>query len=126
MRCFGRMVSLPLFLLILIVTPVAFWAFNLQRVVLSPQTYKTAMQTQNLYNDLLPALVDSLAASDETDPQLRAGLRSLLDNMTVDDWTAVSKLLPPTWLRGQLEGNIDRLFDWIGGTRTAPGARCTC
>jgi hypothetical protein len=124
MRCFGRMVSFPLFLLILVVTPVAFWAFSLQRVVLSPQTYKTAMQAQNLYNDLLPALVENLAASSETDPQLKAGLKSLLSNMTVEDWTAVSRsLLPPTWLQTQLEGTIDRLFDWIGGTSVAPGIR---
>ena len=63
MRFLGRAFGLLLILLILFVTPVAFWALNLDRVTMNPQTYKTALKSQHFYDNLLPALVDGAASN---------------------------------------------------------------
>lgn len=118
----GRLLGLLLIALILVMTPGAFWVFNLERLALNPQTYRTALQTQNVYNDLLPALVDGAASDSNLDPNRREALRGLLNNMSVEDWdTLVDKLLPPAWLQQQVEGNIERFFAWLDGGRATPG-----
>src|SRR6266849_2723676 len=116
MRFLGRTFGI---LLILFVTPVAFWAFNLDRVTMTPQTYKTALKSQHFYDNLLPALVDGAASNTSSDKTIRAASQALIDNMSPDDWTLLSeKLLPATWLQQELTGNIDRFFDWLNGSGT--------
>jgi hypothetical protein len=118
----GRLLGMLLIVLILLMTPCAFWVFNLERVALDPQTYRTALQTQNVYNDLLPALVDGAASDSNLDSDHREALRALLNNMSVEDWaTLADKLLPPSWLQQQVEGNIERFFTWLDGARATPG-----
>ncbi|MEP7287613.1 MAG: hypothetical protein ABI947_17810 [Chloroflexota bacterium] len=121
MRFVGRLFGLMLIFVILVVTPCAFWAFNIDRVAMNPQTYKTAMNTQNFYGSLVPALVDGAASDSQTDPQIRAAARSLVENISLDEWATLSdRLLPPSWLQDQVNGNIDRLFAWINGERSLP------
>jgi hypothetical protein len=123
MRWLGRACALILIVFILIVTPIALWIYNVQRVALDPQTYKRALRSQNAYQDLLPALIEAPAAKDsKLDPAHRAALQALVDNMPPDDWTALSdKLLPASWLQDQIEGNINRIFSWIDAARPTPG-----
>src|SRR5258708_5549482 len=124
MSCLGRLFGLVLILLILIITPLAFWAFNVDRVALNPQTYKTALRSQNFYNTLLPALVDATAANDEGDPQIRSAAAALVKNMSPDDWALLSdKLLPSDWLQTQIVANIDQFFAWINGSHSFPDVR---
>lgn len=121
MRFFGRAFGILLILMILFVTPVAFWAFNLDRVTMNPQTYKTALKSQHFYDNLLPALVDGAASNNSADNTIRAASQALIANMSPDDWTLLSeKLLPATWLQQELTGNIDRFFDWLNGSGTTP------
>src|SRR5258708_22307073 len=136
MRLLGRAIGILLILLILFVTPVAFWAFNLDRVTMNPQTYKTALKSQHFYDNLLPALVDGAASNTSSDKTIRAASQALIDNMSPQDLTLLSaKLLPATWLQQELTGNIDRFFDWLNGSGTTPDisfnlttlkARLTC
>src|SRR5689334_18358227 len=109
MRWLGRALALILTVLILIVTPLAFWIFNVQRVAFDPQTYKNTLRSQHVYQDLLPALIDAMAAHDPSlDPANRAALQALVNGMSLEEWDALSeKLLPPSWLQGQIEGNIN-------------------
>src|SRR5260370_17492343 len=100
MRFLGRAFGILLILLILFVTPVAFWAFNLDRVTMTPQTYKTALKSQHFYDNLLPALVDGAASNTSGDKTIRAASQALIDNMSPDDCTLLSDtLLPPTTFR---------------------------
>src|SRR6266851_9349727 len=121
MRFVGRAFGILLIVLIVFVTPVAFWAFNLDRVTMNPQTYKTALKSQHLYDNLLPALVDGAASNTSGDKTIRAASQALIENMSPDDWTLLSeKLLPATWLQQELTGNIDRFFEWLNGSGTTP------
>jgi hypothetical protein len=121
MRYIGRTLALCLAVIIVLVTPCAFWMFNLQRVALDAQTYTSALQKQNVYQDFLPALVDIAATNEDSTPAERATFRALLTNMSMVEWAALSeKLLPPSWLQEQIEGNINRFFAWIDGSRPIP------
>jgi hypothetical protein len=121
MGCLRRLFGLLIILLILMVTPCAFWAFNIDRVAMNAQTYKTALRSQNFYRTLLPMLVDSAAAmgSDSQNTQVHEAAQALTQNITSDEWALLSeKLLPPSWLQEQIDSNIDRLFSWLQGTTT--------
>ncbi len=119
MSCLSRTIALPLVLLILVVTPCAFWTFNISRVALNPQTYKTALNNQNFYNNVLPALVDATSV-DNPNSEFKAAARGLIDTMSPEDWSVVAdKVLPPNWLREQIDGNIDRFFEWVNAERPA-------
>jgi hypothetical protein len=121
MRYIGRTLALCLVAIIVLVTPCAFWMFNLQRVALDAQTYTSALQKQNVYQDFLPALVDIAASSEDSTPAERVTFNTLLNNMTMAEWVALSEmLLPPSWLQEQIEGNINRFFAWIDGARPVP------
>src|SRR5436309_7280898 len=121
MRFLGRAFGILLIVLIVFVTPVAFWAFNLDRVAMNPQTYKTALKSQHFYDNLLPALVDGAASNDTADKSIRTASQALIENMLPDDWTLLSeKLLPSNLLQQELTGNIDRFFEWLGGSGTTP------
>lgn len=120
MRCVGRLFGLLLILLILVVTPCAFWTFNIDRVAMNPQTYKTALQTQNFYESFLPAFID-ITAVNSKDPGMKQAAESLVEKMSPAEWGVLSeKLLPANWLQEQLDGNIDRIFAWISGKRSSP------
>jgi hypothetical protein len=121
MRCFGRTLALLLVVVIVLITPCAFWMFNLQRVALDAQTYTSALQKQNVYQDFLPALVDIAATNEDSTPAERLTFRALLNNTSMAEWVSLSdKLLPPSWLQEQIEGNINRFFAWIDGSRPIP------
>src|SRR5579859_876583 len=120
MKHIGRIVGLVVMLFILIVTPCAFWSFNISRVAMDPQTYKGALKSQNFYSSLLPALVD-LAANQSPDPVIKDAARSLTKAMTPEDWAGVeNSLLPSNWLETQLNQNIDHLFQWLDGSTDSP------
>ncbi len=122
MHWLGRALALILTVLILIITPAAFWIFNFQRVALNPQTYKDALRSQNVYEDLLPALIDALATDGNLDSANREALKGLVNNMSPEEWGILSeRLLPPSWLQTQVEGNINRIFSWLDAARPTPG-----
>jgi len=119
--CLGRAVGIILVVGILIVTPAAFWMFNIYRVALNPQTYKTALRNYDFYSGLLPAFVDMAATHDNLDPNTRAAAQSLLKNVSTREWQAIAdKVLPPQWLQSQIDGNIDRFFDWLNLKSASP------
>lgn len=120
MNLLGRTITLLLMIPIVLTLICAFWAFNINRVAMDPMTYKGALEAQNFYTSLLPAFIDA-AASSSTDPQLKAGFQSLVDNMSLADWTSVSDaLVLKDWLKPQVDRNIDRFFSWLDGTTNTP------
>src|SRR3954466_11432482 len=117
MRCFGRLVAFPLVLLILVITPCAFWTFNIGVVAMNPETYKTALHNENFYTGLVPALVDAVSIDDpdnQADPQVKAASKALIGSMTPLEWALVTdNLLPPNWLQEQIDRDIDNFFAWV-------------
>src|SRR5258706_15034081 len=100
MGCLSRLFGLAIIVLILIITPTAFWVFNIDRVAMNPQTYKTALRSQNFYGTLLPALVDATASAEESTPQIRSAAAALVTNFSAPDWGLLSdRLLPADWLQ---------------------------
>jgi hypothetical protein len=120
MHLAGRIIALVLAALILLVTPLAFWTFNLNRVAMDSQTYKTTLDSQNYYANLLPVLITS-AAQTSDDPEIHITASALSRNLSSEDRLAIAdKLLPAHWLKSEVEGNIDRLFMWLNGQRLIP------
>lgn len=121
MSLLSRLFALCLMIPIVLVTPCAFWSFNVNRVAMDPATYTRALETDNFYTSLLPAFIDGAANAPTTDPQVKVAFNSLIQNMSVGDWGNVSeKLVPANWLSGQIDGNIIRFFEWLDGSKPVP------
>jgi hypothetical protein len=53
------------------------------------------------------------------DPEIRITASALLRNLSPEGKLAVADaLLPARWLKSEVEGNLDRLFMWLGGQRS--------
>lgn len=107
----NRLVAVFVALLILTVLPLALWVFNLRRLALDPQTYITALNSEHFYDNLVPDIL--LSAPNTSDPNTMI-IKSVLNSATPQEIVEVSnRLLPPNWLKKQIEDNINRFFDWL-------------
>jgi hypothetical protein len=91
---------------------ISVWWLNFTTTALDPLTYKTALTSQTLYNELLPALF--AGATNSPDPKLAELTRALTDNLAPPQLAVISDLLlPREWLRAETEANIDLIFAWL-------------
>ena len=98
-----------LFVLSLVLT---LFLYNIENTVFNPQTYKTALQDEEIYTRL-PAVIGSqiaLTAKENDNPLLSA----VLSGLSASDWeTLISTLLPPQLLQSLGEETIDSTFDFL-------------
>src|SRR5579859_5366381 len=93
-RLIGRVIAVLLVLLIIPTTVFAFWLFNLDRVLLDPNTYKNGLHNDIAYADLMTAILDGFAAHNAT-PR-NAGI--LLTNLPPAAWNQIGQqVFPPSY-----------------------------
>jgi len=124
MRVVGRLMALLAALLFVAILPCAAWTFGASQLLLSAGTYKTALGNQDVYSDLIPALLPAIAQSDVHteihDPQALT-LLNIVRNLDEAAWERIAAdLIPADWLRRQAESNLDAFFDWLSGRPAAP------
>ncbi len=92
--------------------PAAMWISAAQGAFLNADTYKNGLAEQNIYDDLMPAVLPFLA-SESVLPQNIPFLQ-ILSNIPLESRRAITdQLTPPTWLQIQLETGIDGFFTWL-------------
>ncbi len=124
MRVVGRLMALLAALLFVAILPCAAWTFGASQLLLSADTYKTALGNQDVYSDLIPALLPAVAQSDVHteihDPEALT-LLNIVRNLDEAAWARIAaNLIPAEWLRQQAESNLDAFFDWLNGRTDAP------
>ncbi|MHB8752796.1 MAG: hypothetical protein ACYDBJ_26825, partial [Aggregatilineales bacterium] len=119
-RLLGRVVAVLLVLLIIPTTVFAFWLFNLDRVLLDPNTYKSGLHNDPTYANLMTAVLSGFAANNST-PR-NAGL--LLNSLPPPAWDQISQqVFPPGYAQKQIDGVIDQLNNWISGSSPQPNVK---
>ena len=122
----ARGIALLFFVLILTSTPCALWTLNIDSVAMNQDTYKTALSSQNFYANVLPGLTELLAHSpnQKDNAAVQRSLQVFESNMSDADWQELAdKVLPPDWLKHEVDNNISAGFDWLNGSGTLPGFR---
>ena len=122
----ARGIALLFFVLILISMPCALWTINIDTVAMNQDTYKTALSSQNFYGDVLPGLTEALAHSpnQKDNAAVQRSLQVFESNMSDADWQELAdKVLPPDWLKHEVDNNISSGFDWLNGTGSLPAFR---
>src|SRR5215831_18158438 len=91
LRLIGRIVAVVFLLLIIPTTALAFWLFNLDRVLLDPNTYKNGLHNNPTYADLMTAVLSGFAANSST-PR-NAGI--LLNSLPPPAWELIGQQVFP-------------------------------
>lgn len=120
LRLIGRVIAIGLVLMIIPITVIAFWLFNLDRVLLDPNTYKNGLHNNPTYTDLMTAVLDGFAANGST-PR-NAGI--LLNTLPQPIWDQIAEsVFPATYAQKQIDGVIDQFANWIDGSVSEPNPR---
>jgi hypothetical protein len=121
MRCLGRLIAVILAIIYITVLPCAMWSYNIQRIALNGDTYKNLFTDEGFYQDLIPAVIPAII--DGIDTQQSPGEMSLSDainGIPYRDWERISReldLVPPAWVKAEVEHNLDNTFGWLEGNR---------
>ncbi len=121
--CLKRSAGVLLVAAFVAVMPLTIWFATFNMVVLDRNTYLNALSGEGVYTVLIPHLLPDLVKESGHEPAGDADVTvaDLFGNLTAEDWEAITQLLiPPDWLRGQFEGNINALFDWLEGDQPLP------
>lgn len=122
MKIPGFFFALLTTLFFVIALPLAIWTFSASQMILSADTYKNVLAANNLYFDLIPALLPALIEIEppdtgEFDIHDQANRDIFLDvvgNMDEEDWASITAdLIPADWLQAQTEGALDAFFGWL-------------
>lgn len=116
----ARFVATLLSVALIFLIPLVVYAAVLDRTMLNPDFYKASLARHDAYTDLPPELVDEVVQRTLVQAA-PAGVRSLFNDVGEEDWRPIVRAVaPPEWLRGVIEGNIDALFAWMGGSDPYP------
>ncbi len=121
----GRFLAILAACMFIVTLPCATWMLSTGQMLLDADSYKNALSSENVYADLIPALLPAIAESehDPTNPDALT-LVSIVGNLDANDWRRISELLiPPQWLRSQVENNLDTFFDWLNDAIPSPNLR---
>ena len=108
---------------------IALVLFNIQNHFMNPDTFKTVLDDQEIYDRLPIILSEQIAYSMTYNPCMENpeqcegqdpgedendGPPSYLRNLTVEDWEQMLTLiLTPEWTKSQAESIIDQFFDFL-------------
>ena len=125
MKHLGRFMAALTALLFIVTLPCATWMFSTGQMLLNADSYKNAFSQQNVYADLIPALLPAIAESENRDnvqnPDTLTFL-NIVDNLDANDWRRIAaELVPPEWLRAQVEANLDAWFAGPAGRQPDHG-----
>jgi hypothetical protein len=127
----GRGVGVVLVILFVILTPLALVLFDVQRNLLQPDIYKSALAEQRVYEQLPTLIGEQILRSMtynpcEADPsrcegegesgeeQGQGGPPVYFASLSQQDWEVIFRILVPTsWLREQGESAIDQAFAFL-------------
>ena len=116
MRWAGRIIGVMLALFFVLSVPFALWTFNTQRYLLESSTYKTLFVNEDFYDKLLPRVLPALLTDLEptnADPHSVSFLEAV-NHLSTRDWREIAPLLvPPAWVKSEVEGNMDAFLAWL-------------
>jgi hypothetical protein len=120
----GRFLGILMVLLVVVTLPCATWVFSAEALLLDINTYKTALARENVYTDLIPALLPAIAESSAEngiqDPEALTVL-NIVGNLEESDWQIIAQeLIPADWLQTAIESNLDAFFRWLHDETTTP------
>lgn len=129
-KFFGNVIAFFFFVIFLIILPAMVWTFNIQRAIFEPETYEQILGKRAFYNRVIPSVVAGLTeASEEADTITAQEIYlpfnpQAFEYLTTDDWETLTELLiPAPWIKGELERNVNALFDWFDGPDIQPDIR---
>jgi hypothetical protein len=109
---------------IVMLLPMSIWLVTLDQVFLNRDTYTNALGGNGLYTELIPNLLPTLVhgrAGQQRIEGLEVTVEDMFGNLSARDWKAITELLmPPDWLRAQIERNINAVFDWLESDQPLP------
>jgi hypothetical protein len=116
-RNIGRGIAGLLVLPTVLLTVGCLFVVALVPAILRPETIKSGLAEQNIYDDLLPIVLPALVNNTTVlDTNFPFDFEEIRANMGDDDWRAVTnELVPPEWLQVQLEAVIDGTYDYLRG-----------
>lgn len=86
-----------------------------QKVFLQPEVYQQALADQGLYQ-YVPSLVSGYLSGDSSKAIVGDQLAAITSRLDQTQWNQfILDVISPEWLRGQVEKNVDRVFDLLGG-----------
>lgn len=115
-----RLIASLLSIALIVLIPLVVYSAVLERTLFNPDFYKAALIRHEAYERLPVELVDEVVRRTLVQ-SVPIGARSLLNNVSSEDWRLiVPAIVPPEWLRGVMESNIDALFVWAAGSDPYP------
>ena len=109
-----RLVAVLLALVAVLLFPLAVWVGSGVNVVLSPETYKAGLASQNIYADMVPVALPAFAEAMLTDNVTQLRFAQIARALPADKWREIAnELVPPEWLKGQMEQGLDSFFLWL-------------
>jgi hypothetical protein len=109
-----RLTAVLLALVAILLFPLAVWVGSGVNVVLSPETYKDGLASQNIYADIVPVALPAFAEAMLTDNETQLRLAQIARALPADKWRDIAnQLVPPEWLKGQMEQGLDSFFLWL-------------
>lgn len=121
----GRFLAILAAFFLIVTLPCATWMLSTGQMLLDADSYKNALANENVYADLIPALLPAIAEGEHNpDTPEALTLVSIVGNLDANDWRRIAELLvPPQWLRTQVENNLDIFIDWLNDDIPTPNLR---
>jgi hypothetical protein len=123
--CLGKLLALPLLALFIMFLPIAIWVYNLNQVGLQEETYLAAFEKNDFYANIAPLILPALAEATRnniveedipTEGRLLLQFSRIVANLKAEDWASVTEqVLPPEYLRGQIEPNLTNFLAYLRG-----------
>lgn len=127
MRHLGRFFAVLIGLVFVTAIPCAIWTTGVQQMLFDEDTYRDALRSQNVYAELIPALlpaIEELRDEPEFNAEEALTVLNIVENLDDEDWRQIAAdLIPPAWLQEQVEFNLTAFFDWISSRVDAPELR---
>lgn len=108
-RSIGFLFAIPAIFLLLF----TLWTVNLKMTVLSPSFLKRIAEHHGIYERLPEMILGIMTDQTMYDQEDLQEFKETIGEEPLEQFIAT--LLPPTWVQGQVESNIDILFSWLEG-----------
>lgn len=124
MKLLGQLIAFLIAPVLIVGLACAVWTFSASQMILDADTYKNALAQQGVYDELLPAVLPALVEvvqreGNLSNPQVVTFL-NIIDHLDAGEWAGIAaNLIPPDWLRSQLEPNLDAFFRWLSDETAA-------
>lgn len=128
----NRFLAAFIIVAVLMVFPCGIWSVAASGALLSAETYKNGLSSQNLYADIVPIALPAIARALEEQPAPPGAqpppqdnplivVNTIRDAIGEEAWREVATLLvPPEWIQGQLENGIDQFFGQLTDEEGTP------